>query len=59
MLMSETNCFYARETIVFFVVVLFTSDDPAMVNFNKPRSSELLLVVIIDRTFSNEAILVN
>lgn len=36
-----------------------TSDDPAMVNLSKPRSSELVFVVTIESTFSNEAILVN
>jgi hypothetical protein len=30
-----------------------------MINLSKPRSSEFVLVVAIERTFSNEAILVN
>jgi len=38
---------------------ILTSDEPAIVNFKRPRSSELIFVVDIDKTFSNRAILVN
>jgi hypothetical protein len=39
--------------------IQFTSDEPAMVNFKRVRSSELIFVVDIDKTFSNKVIFVN
>ncbi len=38
---------------------ILTSDEPAIVNFKRPRSPELIFVVDIDKTFSNRTILVN